>query len=236
MSYTLLVSLPNQPWVQAHTKHGVLVAHSLGMVAKTIQQYRPIRAVIIHTSILQQGSLLIVDAVKDLLALENTHATPTLVVTAVPTIEEQTALLHHGVQYYFTENTPKSVIEAAITGFYKGQQPSGAPSNHNRPSHPIPVESTSPTLSTPLPLQQDVLPGFASHPSGHTAPQVDRVTPREREILMHIGRGATNQHIASELCISPTTVKNHLAHVFKKLKVANRTQAAYVAKQHNLIP
>lgn len=57
------------------------------------------------------------------------------------------------------------------------------------------------------------------------------LTPRENEILKLIIRGWPNQRIARHLVISEITVKNHLGHIFRKLGVTNRTQAAYLASQ-----
>ena len=52
-----------------------------------------------------------------------------------------------------------------------------------------------------------------------------------REILLLVGSGAQNDEIAEKLFISPHTVKTHLYHIFKKINVPNRFQAAlWVAK------
>lgn len=60
------------------------------------------------------------------------------------------------------------------------------------------------------------------------------LTQRENEILRYLIQGHSNQEIGQQLVISETTVKNHLAHIFKKLRVSNRTQAAYIAQKFNL--
>ncbi len=60
------------------------------------------------------------------------------------------------------------------------------------------------------------------------------LTARETEILKHLVQGMSNQDIGKKLVISETTVKNHLAHIFKKLNVSNRTQAAYIAQKLNM--
>lgn len=52
------------------------------------------------------------------------------------------------------------------------------------------------------------------------------LTPRETEILVLIARGLTNGQIASELNVSPCTVRNHVTTILAKLGAANRTQAA----------
>jgi two-component system, NarL family, response regulator LiaR len=64
---------------------------------------------------------------------------------------------------------------------------------------------------------------------------LDRLTPREREVLVLIGRGFPNKRIARELAISEKTVKTHVGHVFAKLGVTDRTQAAIVAVRAGLV-
>jgi DNA-binding CsgD family transcriptional regulator len=52
------------------------------------------------------------------------------------------------------------------------------------------------------------------------------LTARERQVLELVAAGAANQRIAQTLGLSEHTVKFHLASVFRKLGVVNRTQAA----------
>ena len=56
--------------------------------------------------------------------------------------------------------------------------------------------------------------------------KINLLTARELELLKMIASGKKNLEIATTLNISERTVKNHLSHVFDKLKVADRTQAA----------
>lgn len=65
---------------------------------------------------------------------------------------------------------------------------------------------------------------------------LDRLTPREREVLVLIARGFSNKRIAGELELSQKTVKTHVGHVLAKLGVSDRTQAAVVAVRAGLLP
>jgi NarL family two-component system response regulator LiaR len=64
---------------------------------------------------------------------------------------------------------------------------------------------------------------------------IDRLTPREREVLVLVGRGFPNKRIALELRISEKTVKTHVGHVLAKLGVTDRTQAAVLAVRAGLL-
>ena len=53
-----------------------------------------------------------------------------------------------------------------------------------------------------------------------------RLTPREREIVLHVCRGLKNKEIATNLAITPGTVKVHLMHIFEKTGVKDRFELA----------
>jgi len=58
---------------------------------------------------------------------------------------------------------------------------------------------------------------------------------RELQILAQLAEGRSNKDIADALCLSPDTVKSHLKHIYQKLGVHNRSQAARAAIQGKLI-
>jgi two-component system, NarL family, nitrate/nitrite response regulator NarL len=60
---------------------------------------------------------------------------------------------------------------------------------------------------------------------------LDRLSPREREILALIAQGASNKEIARELGIAETTVKIHVQHILRKLGLSSRVQAAVYASE-----
>ncbi|EIJ82146.1 two component transcriptional regulator, LuxR family protein [Bacillus methanolicus PB1] len=63
----------------------------------------------------------------------------------------------------------------------------------------------------------------------------DELTSREREILLLMAEGKTNQEIADELFIALKTVKTHVSNILSKLQVQDRTQAVIYAFKHSLV-
>jgi two-component system, NarL family, response regulator LiaR len=63
----------------------------------------------------------------------------------------------------------------------------------------------------------------------------DPLTPREREVLVLIGRGMPNKLIARELSLSEKTVKAHVSSILAKLGVTDRTQAALYAVREGIV-
>ena len=61
------------------------------------------------------------------------------------------------------------------------------------------------------------------------------LTAREHEVLQLIARGLINREIAQVLGISESTVRNHTIHLFAKLDVSDRTEAATFAIQRGII-
>jgi DNA-binding NarL/FixJ family response regulator len=64
---------------------------------------------------------------------------------------------------------------------------------------------------------------------------VAALTASELAVLRALARGLVNKEIAADLAIAPQTVKFHLTNVYRKLGVANRTEAIRFAFQHELV-
>jgi DNA-binding NarL/FixJ family response regulator len=58
---------------------------------------------------------------------------------------------------------------------------------------------------------------------------MQQITPREKDIILLVGRGFTNRRIATQLNLSERTVHSHLASIFQKLDVTNRLELALLA-------
>ena len=63
----------------------------------------------------------------------------------------------------------------------------------------------------------------------------DNLTERERQVLALIAEGMTNKEIAQQLSLSHGTVRVYVSHVLAKLGVGNRTEAARLALENNLV-
>lgn len=72
-----------------------------------------------------------------------------------------------------------------------------------------------------------------AQPAG--APETAPLTRRECEILHLVAEGNTNGQVARTLWVTEQTVKFHLANIFRKLDVTNRTQASRWAHAHGLV-
>jgi DNA-binding NarL/FixJ family response regulator len=73
--------------------------------------------------------------------------------------------------------------------------------------------------------------------SPHQGPAVglDELTKREREVMALVGRGLTNDEIATRMVISPTTAKTHVSRAMTKLHARDRAQLVVFAYESGLV-
>jgi DNA-binding NarL/FixJ family response regulator len=74
-----------------------------------------------------------------------------------------------------------------------------------------------------------------SGPAGEAARELEKLTPREREVLALVGGGRSNGEIAEQLVLSPLTVKTHVARLFSKLEARDRAQLVVAAYESGLV-
>ncbi len=82
-----------------------------------------------------------------------------------------------------------------------------------------------------------VIEEFARRSPAQTppSPRLEELTDREREVLLLLCRGRSNNEIATDLVVSEATAKTHVAHVLMKLGVRDRVQAVIFAYEAGLI-
>ena len=84
-------------------------------------------------------------------------------------------------------------------------------------------------------LTRRLVDRFARDRPRTSAPELDRLTDRELEVLRLVARGLSNAEIAAELYIGETTVKTHVARVLMKLGLRDRVQAVVVAYEAGVV-
>ena len=80
-----------------------------------------------------------------------------------------------------------------------------------------------------------VLDAFAGAPAQPVDPELDLLSPREREVLRYIARGYTYKEVGGELGISVKTVETHVSAVLRKLQLSSRYELSRWAADHSIV-
>jgi DNA-binding NarL/FixJ family response regulator len=80
-----------------------------------------------------------------------------------------------------------------------------------------------------------VLDAFAGTTPPSIDPELDQLTPREREVLRYIARGYAYKEIGRALHISVKTVETHVSAVLRKLQLSNRYELSRWATDRRLV-
>ena len=135
---------------------------------------------------------------------------PAIIVTMHADEERRSQAIEAGARGFLSKSTPLPELAAAVRAVAAGEN----------------LASLTTTLSDVLGryMEPDLDPGAAS------------LTARERELLTLLGEGVSStEELAERLYISPKTVKNHLASIYEKLSIGDRTQAAVEAIRLGLV-
>ena len=135
---------------------------------------------------------------------------PAIIVTMHADDQRRSEAIEVGARGFLSKSTPLPELAAAIRAVAAGENLTGQMTTLRE----ILDHYMEPTLD----------PGAAS------------LTARERELMTLLGEGVSaTEELAERLYISPKTVKNHLASVYEKLGISDRTQAAVEAIRLGLV-
>ena len=125
-----------------------------------------------------------------------------LVLTTFDDDDYITQAMKFGAKGYLLKDTPSEELAQAIRAIHKGYTQMG-------PGLFEKVMTATSNVEAP--------------------PELEQLTPREKEVLQLIAKGLNNREIAQKLFISERTVKNHVNSILNRLNLRDRTQAAIFA-------
>ncbi|HEX7650425.1 MAG TPA: response regulator [Noviherbaspirillum sp.] len=145
------------------------------------------------------------------LLLQDCPDVAVMMLTVSEEAEDLTAALQAGAKGYLIKNIEADFLVRAIKRAAAGES--------------VLAES----MTSKLVAQLQGGPAKAVEPS-----ELDKLTPREKEILACLARGDSNKIIARTLDVAESTVKIHVQNILKKLNLSSRVQAAVFAVEHRL--
>jgi DNA-binding NarL/FixJ family response regulator len=184
----------------------VAEAGSVADAIAVITETRP-DVVLLDVHMPEGGGLAVLDAVSKQLP-----DTRFLALSVSDAAEDVIAIIRAGAAGYVTKTISADDLAAAITRVADGD-----------------------VVFSPR-LAGFVLDAFRDAPSVPSVdPEIDLLTPREREVLRLLARGYAYKEIASELFISIKTVETHASNVLRKLQLSNRHQLTRWAADRRML-
>jgi DNA-binding NarL/FixJ family response regulator len=141
------------------------------------------------------------------LCADRTSTARVLVLTTFDLDEYVLAALRAGASGFLLKDTPREALYAAVRTVAAGEA------------------LLAPSVTRRL-IERHLR--LADPPAELTA-RLDRLTGREREVLVHIARGLSNADIAAKMYLGEATVRTHVGHVFAKIGARDRAQAVVFA-------
>ena len=158
-------------------------------------------------------------------AAEGTRPTRVIILTTFDLDEYVMAAINAGASGFLLKDTEPETLLSSIRTVYQGNAII-APSATKRLIEKMMEDGY--TKQHPVPEAAPAAPVY-------TDPELDELTDREREVLIEIAHGLSNQEIADKLFISLPTVKTHVAHILAKINARDRVQAVVFAYDNHLV-
>jgi len=146
-----------------------------------------------------------------------------LMLTVSEDEEDLSAALRHGAQGYLLKTIDGEDLADALRRTMRGESVVSPEMSHKLLNALRNGGSSSTSGSSGLPQPKPLAGG---------APPA--LSPREIDILKQLTRGASNKEMARTLGIAETTVKIHVQHILRKLKLSSRVQAAVWGSEQGL--
>jgi two-component system nitrate/nitrite response regulator NarL len=147
------------------------------------------------------------------LMLQDSPGMAVILLTVSEDAEDLTAALQAGARGYLIKNIDTDYLVRAIRRAAAGE----------------PVIAEAMTAKLVAQLQS------GSSQRVESISEIDKLTPREKDILACLARGESNKIIARTLNVAESTVKIHVQNILKKLGLSSRVQAAVFAVEHRMV-
>ena len=167
------------------------------------------------------------EATRKILQQKTNENTKIIILTTFDLDEYVMAAIHAGASGFLLKDTEPETLLNSIRTVYQGNAIIAPTATKRLIETMIQQDiTTNSVLNTATP---------ASHIANNTNSAIPELTDREREVLVEIAHGLSNQEIADKLFISLTTVKTHVAHILGKINARDRVQAVVFAYENELV-